>query len=139
MPDLTAADMDAAVRTIAGSAPAAWASPWRASNMASFPSASKGLQGKVDRNKLSGCRSADAGQGMRTAKFDESIDVAVNLGVDPRKVRPTGSRFGGAACRYRQDRSRCRVRPGRKGEAAKAAGADIVGFDDLAAESRPAT
>ena len=69
-----------------------------------------------------------------TAKFNESIDVAVNLGIDARKsdqlvrgsvVMPAGT---GKTVRVAV------FALGEKAEAAKAAGADVVGFDDLAAE-----
>ena len=69
-----------------------------------------------------------------TAKFDESIDVAVCLGVDPRKsdqivrgsvVLPAGTGKTIRVAVFAQ---------GEKAAAAKAAGADIVGFEDLAAE-----
>jgi len=68
-----------------------------------------------------------------TAKFPESIDVAVNLGVDPRKsdqavrgstVLPNGTGKTVRVAVFTQ---------GENAEAAKAAGADIVGMDDLAA------
>jgi large subunit ribosomal protein L1 len=68
-----------------------------------------------------------------TAKFDESIDVAVNLGVDAKKsdqlvrgsvVLPAGTGKKVRVAVFAQ---------GAKAEEAKAAGADIVGFDDLAA------
>jgi large subunit ribosomal protein L1 len=68
-----------------------------------------------------------------TAKFDESIDVAVNLGVDARKsdqvvrgsvVLPAGTGKSVRVAVFAQ---------GDKAEAAKAAGAEVVGFDDLAA------
>ncbi|WP_022957091.1 50S ribosomal protein L1 [Perlucidibaca piscinae] len=66
------------------------------------------------------------------AKFKESIDVAVNLGIDPRKsdqvvrgatVLPAGTGKTVRVAVFAQ---------GANAEAAKAAGADIVGFDDLA-------
>ncbi|MEQ9142732.1 MAG: 50S ribosomal protein L1 [Parvibaculaceae bacterium] len=69
-----------------------------------------------------------------TAKFDETIEIAINLGVDPRHadqmVRgvvelPNGS---GRSVRVAV------FAKGDKAEEAKAAGADIVGDDDLAAE-----
>lgn len=68
-----------------------------------------------------------------TTKFSESVDVAVNLGVDPRKsdqvvrgstVLPNGTGKTVRVAVFAQ---------GENAEAAKAAGADIVGMDDLAA------
>lgn len=68
------------------------------------------------------------------AKFDESVDVAIQLGIDPRKsdqavrgavVMPEGTGKTVRVAVFTQ---------GAKVEEAKAAGADIVGFDDLAAE-----
>src|SRR6476619_4463472 len=53
-----------------------------------------------------------------TAKFDEAVDVAVNLGIDAKK--------GDQAVRVAV------VAPGEKAAAAKAAGAEIVGMEDLA-------
>lgn len=67
-----------------------------------------------------------------TAKFDESIDVAVNLGIDAKKsdqsvrgsvVLPAGTGKKVRVAVFAQ---------GDKAAAAKAAGADIVGMDDLA-------
>jgi large subunit ribosomal protein L1 len=67
-----------------------------------------------------------------TAKFDESIDVAVNLGIDAKKsdqvvrgsvVLPAGTGKSVRVAVFAQ---------GDKAEAARAAGADIVGLDDLA-------
>jgi large subunit ribosomal protein L1 len=69
---------------------------------------------------------------LATAKFAESIDVCVNLGVDPRKsdqvvrgstVLPNGTGKTVRVAVFAQ---------GENAEKAKAAGADIVGFDDLA-------
>ena len=69
-----------------------------------------------------------------TAKFDESIDVSVNLGVDAKKsdqtvrgsvVLPSGTGKTVRVAVFAQ---------GEKAEIAKAAGADVVGFDDLAAD-----
>ena len=68
-----------------------------------------------------------------TAKFDESIDVAVQLGIDAKKsdqvvrgavVLPNGTGKTKRVAVFAQ---------GAKAEEAKAAGADIVGMDDLAA------
>ncbi len=71
---------------------------------------------------------------MPAAKFVESVDVSVNLGVDPRKsdqvvrgatVLPNGTGKTVRVAVFTQ---------GANAEAAKAAGADIVGMDDLAEE-----
>lgn len=67
-----------------------------------------------------------------TAKFDESIDVAVQLGVDPKKsdqlvrgsvVLPAGTGKNVRVAVFAQ---------GEKADAAREAGADIVGLEDLA-------
>jgi large subunit ribosomal protein L1 len=69
---------------------------------------------------------------LANAKFAESIDVAVNLGVDPRKsdqvvrgstVLPNGTGKSVRVAVFAQ---------GENADKATAAGADIVGFDDLA-------
>ncbi len=103
--------------------------------MSKLTKKAKALQGKVDSNKLYPI--ADA-LGMvkdaATAKFDESIDVAVQLGIDAKKsdqvvrgavVLPNGTGKTKRVAVFAQ---------GAKAEEAKAAGADIVGMDDLAAE-----
>ncbi len=67
-----------------------------------------------------------------SAKFDESVDVAVNLGVDPRKSDQT---VRGTAILPHGTGKRVRVAvfaEGAAAEAAKQAGADIVGLQDLA-------
>ena len=69
-----------------------------------------------------------------TAKFDESIDIAVNLGVDARK---SDQMVRGAVVLPKGIGKAVRVAVFAQGEnvqKAKDAGADIVGFDDLAAE-----
>ena len=86
-----------------------------------------------DRNKLYEINEAlGLVKKAATAKFDESIDVSVNLGVDPRKsdqvvrgsvVLPKGTGKTVRVAVFTQ---------GANVEAAKAAGADIVGFEDLA-------
>jgi len=66
------------------------------------------------------------------AKFDESIDVAINLGIDARKSNKLVS---GSVVLPKGTGKTVRVAvfaQGPKAEEAKAAGADIVGFDDLA-------
>ncbi|MBR2251284.1 MAG: 50S ribosomal protein L1 [Neisseriaceae bacterium] len=93
----------------------------------------KALREGFDRNKLYEINEAlGLVKKAATAKFDESIDVAVNLGIDPRKsdqvvrgsvVLPKGTGKTVRVAVFTQ---------GANVEAAKAAGADIVGFEDLA-------
>ena len=69
-----------------------------------------------------------------TAKFDESIDIAVNLGVDARK---SDQMVRGAVVLPKGIGKSVRVAVFAQGDnvqKAKDAGADIVGFDDLAAD-----
>ena len=71
---------------------------------------------------------------MASAKFDESIDIALRLGVDPRKadqmVRGTVALPSGTG----KDVRVAVFATGDAADEARAAGADIVGSDDLAAE-----
>lgn len=95
----------------------------------------KAVQGSVDRNKVYAVSDAlKLAKELATAKFNESIDVAVSLGIDARKsdqlvrgsvVLPAGTGKTVRVAVFAQ---------GDKAAAAKEAGADIVGFDDLAAE-----
>jgi large subunit ribosomal protein L1 len=69
---------------------------------------------------------------LGTVKFKESIDVAINLGVDPRK---SDQNVRGATTLPHGTGKTVRVAvfaQGANAEKAKEAGADIVGFDDLA-------
>ncbi len=66
-----------------------------------------------------------------TAKFDETIEVALKPGRRSAPRRPDGPRRRDAARRHRQDRSRRRLRPRPKADEARAAGADVVGAEDL--------
>ena len=69
-----------------------------------------------------------------TAKFDESVDVAVNLGIDAKKSDQT---VRGSVVLPSGTGKKVRVAVFAQGDKAKAAleaGADIVGFDDLAAK-----
>lgn len=103
--------------------------------MAKLSKRAKAINAKVDRNKLYPLSDALVlAKQTATAKFDESIDVAVNLGIDARKsdqlvrgsvVLPRGTGKTKRVAVFAQ---------GAQAEAAKAAGADIVGFEDLAAE-----
>ncbi|GAA5173400.1 50S ribosomal protein L1 [Niveibacterium umoris] len=91
------------------------------------------LRAKIDRNRVYHVAEALAlVKDTSTAKFDESVDVAVNLGIDAKKsdqlvrgsvVLPAGTGKSVRVAVFAQ---------GPKAEEAKAAGADVVGFDDLA-------
>ena len=91
------------------------------------------LRAKVDRNKLYPATDAlTMVKENATAKFNESIDTVINLGIDARKsdqlvrgalVLPNGTGKVTRVAVFAQ---------GAQAEAAKAAGADIVGFEDLA-------
>ena len=91
--------------------------------------------GKIDANKLYPIIDAlGLVKEFATAKFDESIDVAVQLGIDAKKsdqvvrgavVLPNGTGKVKRVAVFAQ---------GVKADEARAAGADIVGMDDLAAE-----
>ena len=101
--------------------------------MAKLSKRVQALRAKVDPNKVLAANEALAlVKECATAKFDESIDVSINLGVDARKsdqvvrgsvVLPAGTGKSVRVAVFAQ---------GDKAEAARAAGADVVGFDDLA-------
>ena len=90
---------------------------------------------KVDSNKAYEFKEAvELLTELSTVKFKESVEVAVNLGVDPRKsdqvvrgatVLPNGTGRDVRVAVFAQSDN---------ADKARAAGADIVGFDDLAAE-----
>ena len=95
----------------------------------------KAIAAKVDRTKLYPVSDAiKIVKDNATAKFNESIDVAINLGIDAKKsdqtvrgsvVLPAGTGKTVRVAVFAQ---------GDKAKAAQDAGADIVGLDDLAAE-----
>jgi len=101
--------------------------------MAKLSKRAQAIKAKVDRTKPYAFDSAIALiKELATAKFNESIDVSVQLGVDAKKsdqvvrgsvVLPAGT---GKSVRVAVFAS------GDKAEQAKAAGADIVGMEDLA-------
>ncbi|MBI0159507.1 MULTISPECIES: 50S ribosomal protein L1 [unclassified Snodgrassella] len=103
--------------------------------MAKLSKRMQAIRAAVETNKLYAIDEAlSLAKANATAKFDESIDVSFNLGIDPRKsdqivrgsvVLPKGIGKTVRVAVFTQ---------GANAEAAKAAGADVVGFDDLAAE-----
>jgi large subunit ribosomal protein L1 len=103
--------------------------------MAHISKRTKALRTKVDRDKTYPV--ADAIKLVKegaSAKFNESIDVAINLGIDAKKSDQT---VRGAIVLPKGTGKTVRVAvfaQGDKAQAAKDAGADIVGFEDLAAQ-----
>lgn len=101
--------------------------------MAKLTKKQKALQGKVESTKLYPINEAlGMVKEFATAKFDESIDIAIQLGIDAKKsdqvvrgavVLPNGTGKTARVAVFAQ---------GAKAEEAKAAGADIVGMEDLA-------
>jgi large subunit ribosomal protein L1 len=95
----------------------------------------KAIRAKVEPNKIYPVAEAlNLVKQTATAKFDESVDVAVVLGIDAKKsdqavrgsvVLPAGTGKSVRVAVFTQ---------GAKAEEAKAAGADVVGFEDLAAK-----
>jgi large subunit ribosomal protein L1 len=95
----------------------------------------KALRAKVDRTKLYPVQDAlKIVKENATAKFDESVDVSINLGIDAKKSDQT---VRGALVLPQGTGKKVRVAvfaQGDRAAQAKEAGADIVGFEDLAAE-----
>jgi large subunit ribosomal protein L1 len=91
------------------------------------------LREKVDKNRLHEVSEAlGLVKSLANAKFKESVDVSVNLGVDPRKsdqvvrgstVMPNGTGKDVRVAVFAQ---------GAAADAARVAGAELVGMDDLA-------
>jgi len=108
---------------------------WKGSEMANVSKRYKAVRAKVNRDKFYALK--DALQLVKenaTAKFNEAVDVALNLGIDAKKsdqnvrgsvVLPQGTGKTVRVAVFAQ---------GEKAQQAKDAGADLVGFDDLAAE-----
>jgi len=101
--------------------------------MAKLTKRAKLIKEKVDREKVYDAEEAfSLLKEVSSVKFDETIDVAINLGIDARKsdqvvrgstVLPNGTGRTTRVAVFAQ---------GEQAEKATAAGADIVGFEDLA-------
>jgi len=101
--------------------------------MAKLTKRQKAFQDKVSRDDVHTAEEAlKIVKELASAKFSESVDVSLNLGIDPRKsdqvvrgsvVLPHGTGKEVRVAVFTQ---------GDNAEKAKAAGADIVGMDDLA-------
>ena len=108
---------------------------WKGSEMANVSKRYKAVRAKVNRDKFYALKDAlQLVKDNATAKFNEAVDVALNLGIDAKKsdqnvrgsvVLPKGTGKTVRVAVFAQ---------GEKAQQAKDAGADLVGFDDLAAE-----
>ncbi|MHB1300839.1 MAG: 50S ribosomal protein L1 [Burkholderiales bacterium] len=101
--------------------------------MAQLSKRVKAARSKIDRTKVYSLDEAlKLAKENATAKFDESIDIAINLGIDARK---SDQLVRGSVVLPRGTGKTVRVAVFAQGDKAKdalAAGADVVGFDDLA-------
>jgi large subunit ribosomal protein L1 len=101
--------------------------------MAKLTKKAKNIKAKVERTKQYAIGEAvSLLKELATAKFNESLDVSVKLGVDPRK---SDQNVRGATVLPNGTGKTVRVAVFTQGanvDAAKAAGADIVGMEDLA-------
>ena len=101
--------------------------------MAKLSKRMKALEGKIQAGKHYALDEAlTLVKQTASAKFDESVDVAVNLGIDAKKSEQN---VRGSAVLPRGTGKTVRVAvfaEGAAAEAARKAGADIVGFQDLA-------
>jgi large subunit ribosomal protein L1 len=103
--------------------------------MAKLSKRARAIREKVEVGKLYGVEEAFVLlKELSSVKFSESVDVSVNLGVDPRKsdqvvrgstVLPNGTGKTVRVAVFAQ---------GANADAAKEAGADVIGFEDLAAD-----
>ncbi|CAP02516.1 50S ribosomal protein L1 [Acinetobacter baumannii SDF] len=101
--------------------------------MAKLTKRQKAIAAAVEANKVYTLEEAvQVLNSLPAAKFKESLDISVNLGVDPRKsdqvVRGATTLPAGTGKTVRV----AVFAQGAQAEAAKEAGADVVGFDDLA-------
>ncbi len=103
--------------------------------MARMSKRQRAIQEKVVPGKLYSISEAvELLKSVATTKFSETVDVAVNLGIDPRK---SDQAVRGATTLPHGTGKTVRVAvfaQGASAEDAKAAGADLVGMEDLAAE-----
>ncbi len=103
--------------------------------MAKITKRQRAINEKVDTNKQYSIEDAVALlKELSTVKFAETVDVSISLGIDPRK---SDQSVRGATTLPHGNGKSVRVAvftQGANAEAAKAAGAEYVGMDDLAAE-----
>src|SRR3546814_17465667 len=105
--------------------------------MAKITKKQKAFAGKVEATKNYGLDEAiTLLKTCATAKFKESIDMSMNLGIDAKK---SDQNVRGSTVLPHGNGKSVRVAvfaPGAKAEEAKAAGADAVGMDELAAKMK---
>lgn len=103
--------------------------------MAKLTKRQRAIREKLDANKQYGIEEAVALlKEVSAVKFGETVDVAINLGIDPRK---SDQSVRGATTLPNGSGKEVRVAvftQGANADAAKEAGADIVGMDELAAD-----
>lgn len=101
--------------------------------MAKLTKRQKQIRDLIDRNKQYAINDAvELLKSLPAVKFEQTVDVAVNLGIDPRK---SDQAVRGATTLPHGTGKSVRVAvftQGANAEAAKAAGADFVGMEDLA-------
>lgn len=103
--------------------------------MAKLTKKAKALAGKVDREKLYGIDEAIAlVKSLASSKFDETVEVALNLGVDPRHADQMVRGVVRLPSGTGKDVRVAVFARGDKAEDARKAGAEVVGAEDLMEE-----
>jgi len=135
--DLNTNDKDVAMNTLAGTAPQHLVNLWKNYKWRIWKMSKryKQLQEKIDNTKQYSVSEATTTlKDLVSAKFDETVEMALNLNVDPRHA---DQMVRGAIVLPHGTGKTVRVAvfaKGAKADEAKAAGADIVGTDDLVAQ-----
>src|SRR5690606_9072080 len=110
-------------------------SKWRGCKMAKLSKRVRAFKDKVDPHKAYAIDEAvSLLKEFATAKFNETVEVAINLGIDARK---SDQAVRGATTLPHGTGSAVRIAVFAQGDAAdkaRAAGAEFVGMDELAAE-----
>jgi len=90
---------------------------------------------RYDRDRLhTAAEAVDLAKTLATAGFDETVELSIRLGVDPRKADQMVRGTVGLPSGTGKDVRIAVFAAGEAAEAARAAGADVVGSDDLAAQ-----
>jgi len=100
--------------------------------MANLTKKQKAVEGKIDPNNHYGVAEAiGLVKSLATSKFDETVEVAINLGVDPRHADQMVRGVVNLPKGTGKDVRVAVFAKGNKAEEAKKAGAEIVGAEDL--------